>query len=49
MKKQLSSFSIIFALSALGLVTNAKLNYVFDIKDVYKKITTITFNLENNE
>lgn len=33
----------------LGLVTNAKLNYVFDIKDVYKKTTKITFNLENNE
>lgn len=33
----------------LGLVTQAKLNYVFDITDLYKKTTTITFNLENNE
>lgn len=33
----------------LGLVTQATLNYEFDIKDLYKKTTTITFNLENNE
>ena len=33
----------------LGLVTNANLEYVFNIKDIYKKTTAITFNLENNE
>jgi len=33
----------------LGLITQATLNYEFDIKDLYKKTTTITFNLENNE
>lgn len=33
----------------LGLVTQATLNYVFDITDLYKKTTTITFNLKSNE
>ena len=33
----------------LGLVTQAKLNYDFNIKDLYKKTTVITLNLENHE
>ncbi|PKV50753.1 hypothetical protein ATE84_2819 [Aquimarina sp. MAR_2010_214] len=30
----------------LGLVTQGKLNYIFEVKDLYKKETTLTFNLE---
>lgn len=33
----------------LGLVAHANLEYVFNIKDIYKKTTVITFNLESNE
>ncbi|WP_299219224.1 hypothetical protein [uncultured Aquimarina sp.] len=32
-----------------GLVTQGKLNYSFEVKDLYKKTTTITFNLEKDE
>ncbi|WP_103070917.1 hypothetical protein [Aquimarina sediminis] len=32
-----------------GLVTQGKLKYAFEVKDLYKKETTITFNLEDNE
>ncbi|WP_378175741.1 hypothetical protein [Aquimarina sp. SS2-1] len=32
-----------------GLVTKGKLNYSFEVKDLYKKATTITFNLEKDE
>ena len=33
----------------LGLVTEAKLNYTFEIKELYKKTSTIIFNLQENE
>ncbi|MDH7446810.1 hypothetical protein [Aquimarina sp. 2201CG14-23] len=32
-----------------GLVTKGKLEYTFEVKDLYKKTTTITFNLEKDE
>ena len=32
-----------------GLVTKGKLEYSFEVKDLYKKTTTITFNLEKDE
>ncbi len=32
-----------------GLVTKGKLEYSFEVKDLYKKATTITFNLEKDE
>ncbi|SEK24224.1 hypothetical protein SAMN04487910_0055 [Aquimarina amphilecti] len=32
-----------------GLVTKGTLNYSFEVKDLYKKTTTITFNLEKDE
>jgi len=32
-----------------GLVTKGKLKYSFEVKDLYKKTTTITFNLEKDE
>ncbi|WP_299600203.1 hypothetical protein [uncultured Aquimarina sp.] len=33
----------------MGLVTRGKLAYSFEVKDLYKKSTTITFNLEKDE
>jgi len=33
----------------MGLVTQGKLAYFFEVKGLYKKSTTITFNLENHE
>ena len=32
-----------------GLIVEGKLMYTFEVHDLYKKATTITFNLENNE
>lgn len=32
-----------------GLVTKGKLTYSFEVKELYKKTTTITFNLEKDE
>jgi len=32
-----------------GLITNGKLAYTFELKDLYKKITTITFNIVKDE
>ncbi|MHA7059418.1 hypothetical protein ACWGOQ_0019480 [Aquimarina sp. M1] len=34
---------------AYGLVTTGMLEYIFEVKDLYKKTTTITFNLEKDE
>ncbi len=33
----------------IGLLTKGQLAYSFEVKGLYKKTTTITFNLENNE
>ncbi|OED38526.1 hypothetical protein AB832_04530 [Flavobacteriaceae bacterium (ex Bugula neritina AB1)] len=32
-----------------GLVTKGELEYTFEVKDLYKKTTTLTFNLEKDE
>jgi hypothetical protein len=41
--------TIYSVLPQIGLVKKGSLEYYFEVKDLYKKTTTITFNLEKNE